>query len=626
MGHVRMMLGSSQNVLQGLKLNSLKLSSASKKPQMQKLSSLKPLGALGQKNQPAKQPLLPKLPLIRNASVQNHAETAPESTARDRMIVETTARQEYMQVDLLEDFRLAPTSFAHALIQQRPKRQSLGGNLEDIDNFVSILVSRNTKNKEFKFDSLSHQDKVENARSKANTASVPSLKVEPPSASSSISKKKKLDVQKEYTEMMKSEKPTINLVVVGHVDSGKSTLMGHLLCLLGEVEERVLEKYSRDAARIGKASFSFAWVLDSTEEERNRGITVNVAMNQFQTNSKKFVLLDAPGHKDFVSHMITGASQADAALLVVDASKGGFEAGFIAEGQTKEHILLVRSLGVKELIVAVNKMDTVEWNRDRYKDIVDQLKPFLLQAGFKESLVKFLPCSGFVGTNLVSNEEKELAWYQGSSLVNLLDNLSPPERSINKPCRLMVHDFYKNGLAGRIEQGSIQIGEELFVMPTKEKLVVKSIIVQTVSRQFAVAGEQVEISVSIDTTQVFVGNVLCSQDSLCPVMKRFNAQIVVMDPQVPLIQGSRLLLHYHAISQPVIITKLSCIIDKATGEVLKEKPRVIGKSQVAKVEIMVDESKAICLETFKDCKELGRFLLRRQGKTVAAGIILDQIE
>lgn len=232
-------------------------------------------------------------------------------------------------------------------------------------------------------------------------------------------------VIKEFTKERLGKKASINLVVVGHVDAGKSTLMGHLLYRLGQVSKKNMHRYETDSKKIGKASFLYAWVLDETDEERNRGITMDIAQSSFETATKSVNLLDAPGHRDFIPNMITGAAQADAALLVVDATNGEFEAGFEAGGQTREHTLLIRSLGVSQLAVVVNKLDNVNWSKQRFDEIVGKLTPFLKQAGYKDQDVTFVPCSGLTGENLNERSKNPslTAWYSGLSLVEVIGEI-----------------------------------------------------------------------------------------------------------------------------------------------------------------------------------------------------------
>jgi len=246
-------------------------------------------------------------------------------------------------------------------------------------------------------------------------------------------------VSEEFKKSRGDAKEAINLIVIGHVDSGKSTLMGHLLFQLGQVSQKIMHKYEQESRKLGKQSFMYAWLLDETEEERERGITMDVGQNRFETDHRVVTLLDAPGHKDFIPNMISGAYQADVAVLVVNATTGEFEAGFESGGQTREHALLVRSLGVSQLCIAVNKLDTVDWSHERFNNIRDKLKVFLTkQAGFRESDLNFIPCSGLTGENLtkVSSSQTLKSWYQGPTLVEVVDTMKTPVRDIDKPFRL----------------------------------------------------------------------------------------------------------------------------------------------------------------------------------------------
>ena len=286
----------------------------------------------------------------------------------------------------------------------------------------------------------------------------------------------------EFKKFRAGQKPVINLIVVGHVDAGKSTLMGHLLYKLGYVSPKKMHSYESNAKKLGKTSFLYAWVLDETDEERSRGITMDVAQTTFETPTKQVILLDAPGHRDFIPNMITGAAQADVAILVVDATRGEFEAGFELGGQTREHTLLLKSLGVSQLAVAINKLDNVKWSKERFEEIENKLKPFLKQAGFKLSDVSFVPCSGLSGENL--HEQSQItqfrSWYDGPCLMELIDAFRLPERLINKHLRFYVNDVFKNvgssslSVSGRVEAGAVKSGQKLVLMPSNENCVIKS--------------------------------------------------------------------------------------------------------------------------------------------------------
>ncbi|CAK6962222.1 HBS1-like protein isoform X1 [Scomber scombrus] len=430
-------------------------------------------------------------------------------------------------------------------------------------------------------------------------------------------------------EKRQGGKPLLNLVVIGHVDAGKSTLMGHLLYLLGNVNKRTMHKYEQESKKAGKASFAYAWVLDETGEERDRGVTMDVGMTKFETNSKVVTLMDAPGHKDFIPNMITGAAQADVAVLVVDASRGEFEAGFEAGGQTREHALLVRSLGVLQLAVAVNKMDQVNWQQERFQEIISKLGHFLKQAGFKDSDVFYIPTSGLSGENLATRSlvAQLTSWYSGPSLLEQIDAFKAPQRSVDKPFRLCVSDVFKDQgsgfcVTGKIEAGYIQTGERILAMPPNETCTVKGITLHDEALDWAAAGDHVSLTVTgMDIIKINVGCVFCDPKEPIRACTRFRARILLFNIEVPITQGFPVLLHYQTVSEPATIRKLISVLHKSSGEVLKKKPKCLGKGMNAIVEIQTQ--RPVSLELYKDYKELGRFMLRYVGSTIAAGVVTE---
>ncbi|KAJ8734982.1 hypothetical protein PYW08_014232 [Mythimna loreyi] len=442
-------------------------------------------------------------------------------------------------------------------------------------------------------------------------------------------KENKLDPNTQYANERGSDKDHLYIVVIGHVDAGKSTLMGRLLCELGEVSQRTLHKYEQESKKIGKQSFMYAWVLDETGEERVRGITMDVGRAQFETKTKRVTILDAPGHADFIPNMITGAGQADVALLVVDATRGEFESGFDFGGQTREHALLVRSLGVSQLAVAVNKLDTANWSQERFSEITKKLKAFLKQAGFKDSDVTYVPCSGLTGENLVKPpaEAELIKWYSGPSLLDVVDKFNVPERPVSKPLRLSVNDVYKGTgsgfcVAGRIENGLINKGDKVLVCPTKEMAEVRNISINEMTTNVAFAGDQVSVTLTgVDMQNVSVGYVLSDPIQQVPVATRFEARIVVFNIKVPITKGFPVLIHHQSLVESAHIVKLKSLLNKSTGELVKKKPRCLGNNCVAVVEIEV--CRPICVERYKDVKELGRVMLRVGGSTIAAGLITN---
>ncbi|XP_040076552.1 HBS1-like protein isoform X2 [Ixodes scapularis] len=438
------------------------------------------------------------------------------------------------------------------------------------------------------------------------------------------------DVLAEYTKERGGVKPLLNLVVIGHVDAGKSTLMGHLLYRLGCVQKKQMHKYEQDSKKLGKASFMYAWVLDETMEERNRGITMDVAQAKFETPARSIVLLDAPGHKDFIPNMITGAAQADVAILVVDATRGEFETGFEAGGQTREHTLLVRSLGVSQLAVAINKLDNVSWDEGRYRDITAKLQSFLRQAGYREADFTFVPCSGLTGVNLTEPPPKDeglAKWYSGPCLVDVIDGFKPPERPVSKPFRLCVSDVFKGMgsgfcVSGRIDAGGISNGDRVLVMPVGEQGSVKGITIDDMPTPRAFAGDQVALTLSgVDIINVAVGSFLCDPSAPIRVGTHIQCRVVVFNVEMPLTRGFPLVLHYQSTSEQASVRRILSQLHKGTGEVVRHKPRCLTKNTSGIIELKV--SRPVCVELYKEFKELGRITLRSGGCTVAAGVITE---
>ncbi|KAF8529943.1 EF Tu GTP binding domain-containing protein [Gautieria morchelliformis] len=483
---------------------------------------------------------------------------------------------------------------------------------------------------------------------------------EPPKMT--LAREKVLQQAREALQGDSKGKRGISLVVIGHVDAGKSTLMGRVLYELGRVDQKRRIANERASGKLGKGSFSWAWELDGTIEERQRcatesrnarvhflskptrGVTMDIALQNFSTSSRNITVLDAPGHRDFIPNMISGASQADCALLVVDASSGEFEAGFDRGGQTREHLLLVRSLGVSQVVVAVNKLDQVDWDRERYEKIVEDLRPFLLQSGFLASKTKFVPVSAIAGVNLVNQASNFTAlstWYNGTTLVDLLDELDPPVRSLDSPLRVPISNVFKGqtalssglGVSGRVCSGVIQVGERLRVLPGDEYTVVRLIEQDEGSAEWAAAGSNVTLYLSaIDPIHLSIGTVLCPPTELVPLVTKFVAQVIIFDIDLPITVGASVELFHHSRDVPATLSRLIATLDRATSVVLKPNPRVLAKLASAKVEVTLRgntingpsaQVSPIPLETFKTNKEMGRVLLRRGGETIAAGIVIE---
>lgn len=359
---------------------------------------------------------------------------------------------------------------------------------------------------------------------------------------------------------------------------------------------------------------------------------MDIAQTAFETPHKQITLLDAPGHKDFIPNMITGAAQADVAILVVNATRGEFETGFESGGQTREHALLARSLGVSQLLVAVNKMDTVDWSQSRYDDIVKKLGLFLKQAGYKDIDLSYIPCSGLGGENLTKavSEPKLASWYKGSTLVEQIDKFKAVERPMDKPFRLIISDVFKGlgsgfSVVGRVSSGSVQAGDRVLVQPAGDLAVVKAVTMDDSDNTCGFAGDHVTVVLTgMDMAHVNVGSVLCDPQNPIKSAMRIRARIVIFNLELPITRGFTVVFHYQSITEPAIIKRLNCQLNKNTGEVVKNKPKCLVKNSSAVVEIEFE--RPVCLEMYKDYKDLGRFMLRQGGHTIAAGLVEEVLK
>ena len=391
--------------------------------------------------------------------------------------------------------------------------------------------------------------------------------------------------------------------------------MGRVLYDLKVVDQRTIDKYRKEAESIGKSSFALAWVLDSGTEERSRGVTIDIATNAFETAHTKFTILDAPGHRDFIPNMIAGASQADFAVLVIDASTGSFESGL--RGQTKEHALLVRSMGVQRIIVAINKLDTVSWSQDRYTEIQQQVSAFLTTAGFLPKNVSYIPCSGLTGDNIVRRANPaEISWYEGPILIEALESSEPISRAISKPLRLTIADIFRGGvqnplsISGRIEAGSLQMGDKIIAMPSSESAYIKAVEVDNEPVDWAVAGQNVTLHLSdIDAVHLKAGDVICPPSDLIPVVNTFTTKILAFEHITPMLVD----VHRGRLHAPGRITNLVATLDKQSGAVIKKRPKLVPPGTVARV--VVEMEQAVPLQA------PARVVLRAGGETVAAGLL-----
>lgn len=390
--------------------------------------------------------------------------------------------------------------------------------------------------------------------------------------------------------------------------------MGRLLLDLKVVEQRTIDKYRKEAESMGKSSFALAWVLDQRVEERSRGVTIDIATNRFETDATSFTILDAPGHRDFIPNMIAGASQADFAVLVVDASTGAFEAGL--KGQTREHALLIRSMGVSRVIVAVNKLDTVGWSQERFDEIAQQVSGFLVATNFQLKNVSFVPVSGLRGDNMVHKSKDSAAdWYTGDTLIQELENSQPLARALDKPLRMTISEVFKTtqsplSVAGRVDAGSLQMGDALLIQPSGEKAYVKSLEVDLEPVDWAVAGQSAVIHLThIDPIHIRVGDIVCDVKQPISCIDTFMIKALAFDVLMPMqvdVHRGRL----HAAGQ---ILEMPATLDKVKGTVLKKKPKVVKPGNIARVVVKLSEKMPL---------EAGqRIVLRSNGETIAAGLL-----
>uniref|UniRef100_A0A8C7ZQR4 G1 to S phase transition 1 n=1 Tax=Oryzias sinensis TaxID=183150 RepID=A0A8C7ZQR4_9TELE len=421
------------------------------------------------------------------------------------------------------------------------------------------------------------------------------------------------------------KKEHVNVVFIGHVGACRPSWR----YLTGMVDKRTLEKYEREAKEKNRETWYLSWALDTNQEERDKGKTVEVGRAYFETEKKHFTILDAPGHKSFVPNMIGGASQADLAVLVISARKGEFETGFEKGGQTREHAMLAKTAGVKHLIVLVNKMDdpTVNWSLDRYEECKEKLVPFLKKVGFNPKKdIHFMPCSGLTGANL-KDPVPECLWYTGLPFIPHLDSLPNYNRSSDGPVRLPIVDKYKDMgtvILGKLESGTISKAQQLVMMPNRHTVEVLSLLSDDVETDDATPGENLKLRLKgIEEEEILPGFILCSPDNLCHSGRTFDAQIVIIEHKSIICPGYNAVLHIHTCIEEVQITALICLVDKKTGDKSKTRPRFVKQDQVCIARLRA--AGVICLETFKDFPQMGRFTLRDEGKTIAIGKVLKLV-
>lgn len=429
-------------------------------------------------------------------------------------------------------------------------------------------------------------------------------------------------------------KDHVNIVFIGHVDAGKSTIGGHLMYLTGNVDKRTLEKYEREAKEKNRESWYLSWALDTNEEERARGKTHEAGYAHFTSEKKHYTIIDAPGHKNLVPNMISGAAQADVAILVISARRGEFESGFEKGGQTREHAMLAKTAGVKHLVVVINKMDdsTVAWSIERFNECKDALTQFLKTVGFKVSEeVTFMPVSGLMGYNLLTPiPEGMCPWYSGPALIPLLDSMSKIVRMLDCPLAMPITDRYRDmGLIafGKLESGQMKKGQKVVIMPDRRPVVIESILHQDREVDHAVSGENVKVKLkNCEEDDLKPGYVICSAKEPCHVGRIFDAQIVVLEYKSIICPGYTAVLHLHAATEEVVLKIIICQVDKKTGKPDKTKgrPRFMKPGDICIARF--EANGVLCMETFKDHPQMGRFTLRDEGKTVAIGKVLKIVE
>nr|BAK52338.1 translation elongation factor 1 alpha [Chilomastix caulleryi] len=437
---------------------------------------------------------------------------------------------------------------------------------------------------------------------------------------------------------MAKDKQRINLVVIGHVDAGKSTTTGHLIFTHGGIDKRELKKLEDRAAEIGKASFKYAWVMDTLKSERERGVTIDISLQKFSTDVYDCTVIDAPGHRDFIKNMITGTSQADVAILVVAAPTGEFEAGISANGATIEHAILANTLGIKQIIVAINKMDealTVNYSEARYKEIVSTLEvSFKKNVGINPANIPFIPISGWVGDN-ITTKSANTPWYKGPTLIEAINALTPPERQISKPLRLPIQDVYKiSGVGtvpvGRVETGKMIPGMNLHFSPSNIETQCRSVEMHHESVPEALPGDNIGFNVrGVSTTDIKRGYVVGDAANDPPSEAvRFTTQVVFLNAHPGEIhEGYTPVLDCHTAHIACKFDKFIATIDKRSGkpQYPEEGVPIVFKKNTSGI-VEMTPTKPLVVEAFVEYGPLGRFAVRDMRATVAVGVVKSVIK
>lgn len=419
---------------------------------------------------------------------------------------------------------------------------------------------------------------------------------------------------------MAKEKPNMNVVFVGHVDAGKSTCVGQLMFLSGIVSDQEMKKLREEAEKHGKVGFEFAYIMDKFKEERERGVTIDLSYKKIMTNKRQITIIDAPGHRDFVKNMITGASQADAAFLVIAAPSG-------VQPQTTEHLWLLRTMGVKNIAVLVNKIDAVEYSEEKYKKVKEDVGKLLQGVGINPEQTPFIACSGLKGDNIKEKSSK-LSWYKGPTLFEQLDLFPEPQQPTELPMRMPVQDVYEiTGIGtvpvGKIETGIMKQGMKVKILPgrtgTGVEGEIKTIEMHHETLPEATAGDNVGVNIrGLGKKDIARGDVICDASKPVKVVEEFIATITVINHPTVLAKGYTPVFHVHTAQVPCQFVELIAKIDPRTGQTIEENPDFLKNGDSAKVKIRPQGN--LCLETQKENPYMSRFAVRDAGSTVAAGM------
>lgn len=429
--------------------------------------------------------------------------------------------------------------------------------------------------------------------------------------------------------MSSKQKQHLNLVIIGHIDHGKSTMMGALLIETGAVTDREARELDKLAKEYDRDSWSYAFVFDKLKEERQRGITIDLAFRKFETPNKYFTIIDAPGHADFVKNMITGASQADAAILVVSGKKGEMEVGIAANGQTREHAYLAQTLGVKQIVVAINKADNYDYSEERFNECKEAVSDLLKNIGFPVKKIPFVPVSGLMMQNLSKKSDK-MPWYKGPTLIDAIDQFEIPPKPTDKPLRLPIQDAYRikgTGVVpvGRVETGVLKKGDKIIIMPTGFQGEIRSIEMHHEEIPQAEPGDNVGFSIrGLEMKDVGRGDCLGHPNNPPNVIfpnGNWTGQIIVIWHPTAIAQGYTPVIHAHTAQVAAKFIEISKKLDQKTGAVIEDSPKFIKRNEAAIIKLQ--PIKKMCLEKYDQFAEMGRFAVRDMGRTIAVGIVKD---